>query len=276
MTGTGSSANPYIVSTVQELREVAVSGSVYIKFGDNIDCNRDKYYEWTTLNIGGCNIDFNGFALMYVYLGSGQSLFVADSNPFTLANGKITRLFGENCNNILKAPWNNPCVLDNIAVSGMNVKSIAEELFLGMSTSLCNFDIYCSSGSSFCSNGNLKNSRIKMDRSIQNTNFNALLSGIITVDGCRIEGSLKTLNAGLNMNYYLNATINNSVIAIDNTDVVVSGTRPLYKSGVNNIVNVDTVNESIFTLPSSVLRRTTEQMLSPSYNNANGFAVVEV
>ena len=80
ITGTGTSADPYVVTTWDELASVTSETGVYIKLGNNIDMNTE-YPEGLTsgLTINCAEIDGEGYTIKNLYFKSGR-LFYCEGN----------------------------------------------------------------------------------------------------------------------------------------------------------------------------------------------------
>lgn len=89
ITGTGTSANPYVVTTWAELASKTSETGVYIKLGNNIDMNTE-YPEGLTsgLTVNCAQIDGDGKTVKNLYLKSG-SLITCDGRDSTWKNTQL-------------------------------------------------------------------------------------------------------------------------------------------------------------------------------------------
>lgn len=90
ITGTGTSSDPYVVTTWDELASKTSESNVYIKLGNNIDMNTE-YPEGLTsgLTVNCAQIDGDGKTINNLYLQSGALITCAGRN----STWKNTELF---------------------------------------------------------------------------------------------------------------------------------------------------------------------------------------
>lgn len=92
ITGEGTQDNPYIVHTIAEFREKAAEADCYIKLANDLDCNKDKYLSWETLDVACVDIDLNEFSIKSPYI-EGANLFMRFLTVCSVHNGAIMGMY---------------------------------------------------------------------------------------------------------------------------------------------------------------------------------------
>ena len=98
ITGTGTQADPYVVTTWNALASVTSETGVYIKLGNNIDMNTE-YPEGLTsgLTINCAEIDGEGYTINNLYFKSGR-LFYCEGNRTWKNTNIINFVLGDGTN----------------------------------------------------------------------------------------------------------------------------------------------------------------------------------
>lgn len=245
--GSGTLDSPYEVTTITEFREKAVEPGVTIKLMNDLLCD-EEYPKWYTLNGNSSNkptVDLNGFHIVNIYLQTNQQCM----NNMIFKNGQILNIYEYTfdarrvgCGCLFSF-----CEFENVAITGKLLVVNDSKLFDTCKFSNCYIDLYY---------GNIKNN-ISLS-CYQNCNFfltysnwygNTLdnrlfwVSGTVTVDQCRFDGTASTIGRiGVGDNY-MTFTFCNNILAFKTS----SGSRSLfvttsYRQALvvqNNIYNSD-------------------------------------
>lgn len=279
MTGAGTQAEPFLVDNIADFRVACAETDAYIRVIADMDCEKENYLQWYTLNSNAIEVDFDGHMLKNPMIAESNR-FLNGQNKTILKNGKILNIYENACTHIISN-----ATLINTAVS-TELKRIKDTPFVNISAANCNFNILHNHMGNIIDmsqmfhlielnnvNG-LQDTRIEINGIVVDDIITANAS-TVEVRGCRIEGkvnydSSRSMQTGM---IYATGKLRNSVIALEIEDIGSnSGISLCRNAGNTNIVRSDIC----------VLKgyygalQTDASILDPASNIALGFDVVEV
>lgn len=301
ITGTGTQDNPYIVHTIAEFREKAAEADCYIKLANDLDCNKDKYLSWETLNTHCVDIDLNEFSIRNPYLEGGNS-FIIFSAPCVIHNGAIMGMYlaSNTTASTFKAPENEyKSTLDHVAIDITIVDGSSSTVFYNdyytkqVLLNFCNVKLINNSANaqlfhdrhysgdtnyyyvknSFFTIINTKASHIgtsyaswRSEGYIQDSRFDVVYKTTIPTDYI-FGGSTMMINCVFNLD----------VNAVEKPDKIPSLCQGI-SGGIYNKDKAKFANgEEGFNFSSATgCADTDDEIKNPDYNNSIGFTVVEV
>lgn len=281
----GTESDPYVISTIEELREKAIIAGAFLILNNNLACGDT---DWVTLTGNSRNkptIDFDGHKISNPYIVSENGLI----ENAILKNGSIENVhensFNANrvgCSFVLKN-----CSLDNMAVTGdLDAFSGGGNAIITSVTAMDNCNIffnfenvknrnaYLINGNASC---NITCSRLKLtSTSAVNAILHAHLTGFINPTDCRFEGNAKQLI--ICDDWSDKELITNCVIALNSGDTMA---RDIANFIINRITVSNTVYDSgtiTFNAVGGLKAVSSADIRNPTkLNSADiGFAVTEV
>lgn len=278
MTGIGTQTEPFLVGNIPDFHEAVAQENSYVKLINDIDCNKENYFEWQNLISKCTEIDFDGHAIINPLVATGNYMFDG-SYKTILKNGKILNIYENGASAILKG-----CVLFNMAVSSHLVKT-TDTAFSGICAERCNFVVYnqnlnnkswFSVNSSLAGINSFKNCRFRLDGNINVASvFNSWNNntGNLVADGCLFEGKININYPIGGLPYVICGRIINCVWAVDTLNNTGDAVR---LAGVANNTNVYQTDISGLNYHLDAIPCNAEQIRNPDYLNSVGFTVVEV
>lgn len=294
MTGTGTQTDPYLVDNIADFRTACATTDAYVKLVADLDCNKEKYLNWSTLTSNAIEVDFNGYAVKTPYIATGKGM-INGQDKTILKNGSILNIYENSASYILKN-----CSLYNMSISATlyNVTSIP---FLCLNNvEKCNFKIFNQNVNKHkawftknLSSGQpqetivFKDTYFYLEGRVNCHQYGCLIgtdtgttsySGYGMMEGCRIEGTLDATSTTYSSMYLSYGIIKNCIFAIDvaplikTTDSYVQFINS-HSNNVNNLYQSDKVQGAIC---SGGKTCTDEQIRDPDYLNSIGFFVSEV
>lgn len=262
MTGTGTSADPYIPDNWGELVSCAkTSGASYISLPEGGEWDMNEQYPTgaPTLEMHGCHIDGNGFIIKNLYntdtmiraYGMGDTSYMKNlifQNVYS--NGKYLIDYQNNYYGRIK--------MENVSISGVVINSSIIQYM----------DSYQSLFDRCTFNLKLHNAGARMLR--QKFNFcNINLVGSVNDNFVAILGNSQLvgdLSGSGSQTFTIEAESSLSKI-----DMAIKGFSSVAcSSGVNVVINTDKVDSGI-TVSDNLIKATTEQMADAEWLNGHGF-----
>lgn len=268
--GEGTESNPWVLTTWEEVLEhTNKSGGNYSVLAN--DLNLEKVQRFSNWTISG-HFDMQGHTIKNVYCNG--TLLNSNYTAY-ISNGKILNVFVDEATGIIQGHVNpngsaNNVNLENVSIS-VNLDSIQKGSHLPLyraEFNKCNLWIRCTSGPAFALNerSTFLDTRICIEMLNANGYFPIGKSGL-TLEGCSIEGFVRG-----NVTYADDLTMKNCVWDLD-TQAIIHPAEMLMTVKGTGIYNAEKAPNVIFL---QATERTTEQILSPDYNNNHGFPVEKV
>lgn len=255
-------ADEIIVRTLSELEEAMNTNDAVIKL------DRDIVIDGRRGGFGGnfAELDMQGHAIRSAYMTSPFVSAAPYKSPL-IKNGKILDMFVDGSYAFFGAyDQRTPVRLENVSVAinaDNSVYSPYQGLIFYTSFNLCNVSIRHSSGltRSLFSTVSATDSRFQFE--LENVN-NGSFTGC-TYNGCSLEGHIQGTT---NQAHWI--SMNNSVFDVDTTHLLNAEgfSVSLHGSGIYNADNNPNIEAE-----SRILSRNSDSILSPAFNNANGFPV---
>lgn len=255
-------ADEIIVRTLSELIDATNTADAFIKLDKDIviDDRIDR--------LGGAfsELDMQGHAIRSAFV-TATFVYAAPYKSPLIKNGKILDMFVDGSNAFFGAyDQRTPLRLENVSVAinaDNSVYSQYQGLIFYTSFNLCNVSIRHSSGltRSLFSTVSATDSRFQFE--LENVN-NGSFAGC-TYNGCSLEGHIQGTT---NQAHWI--SMNNSVFDVDTTHLLNAEgfSVSLHGSGIYNADNNPNIEAE-----SRILSRNSDSILSPAFNNANGFPV---
>lgn len=255
-------ADEIIVRTLSELEEAMSTNDAVIKL------DRDIVIDGRRGGFGGnfAELDMQGHAIRSAYMTSPFVNAAPYKSPL-IKNGKILDMFVDGSYCFFGADdRRRPLRLENVSVA-INADNSEYSQYVGLifytSFSLCNVSIRHSSGlvRSLFSSVSATDSRFQFE--LENVN-NGSFAGC-TYNGCSLEGHVQGTT---NQAHWI--SMNNSVFGVDTTHLLNTEgfSVSLHGSGIYNADKNPNIE-----VESTLLVRNSDSILSPEFNNANGFPV---
>lgn len=307
ISGTGTSTNPWIVYSYDQLKdtferlkddETAETYSpTFIKLGCDIDCNAyGEGWEWKTIKANdnsarfGSVFDLNEHTIKNATIELNSTMFTADKRTFNIKNGNILNIFTIGNNTFISG-----CTLTNISLSlYADVKSY---IFYTTVIDMCS--IYLKStlfngerilvGGQTANQYDIKNSDIYIDFDNANRNnkkyaffYNGTTTTSITMYGCRIRGHLggdSSIDKLFSNKRVLDCVFD---IKIDNfgddagTLALVHAVNTDEDTGIINTSIINNGDETRYGLPTKFIKCNSTQIKNTTWMNNNGFFCIEL
>lgn len=278
VTGTGTQADPYIVSTWDEIAEYVAMDSVYVKCSPNLIFNMNTMFRTgaPSLNLHCTEFDGNGLEIRSGYWNSVPAIvssYSGNSGDKKIKNMKI--LSSYTTTNIIQISASNAwtLTLDNVIITGFHTgldpifrcnqySTTAVLRMLG-----CSINVNSPDGSLWTSHYSdqhpfIQNTYIKFN----GNNFCKASGYSPNLNSCRVDGRITQANDS-SSSYIFNASTN-SIINASGNDLRISGSNA---GAVHVLYNSDllTPGSSI----GSMQGLTTAQLKNPQDVAATGFPV---
>lgn len=96
MQGTGTQADPYRITNIDELIEYAKQDDVYLKLMNDIDFNNYNGWMLSTIDVRCFEIDGDGHSLNNIYIKNTSLFNITDANgPFTIRTSTFKNIIME-------------------------------------------------------------------------------------------------------------------------------------------------------------------------------------
>lgn len=265
-------ADEIIVRTLSELEEACRTPGAYVKLDKDIII--DQRYKGMSMVC--TELDLQGHAIRSALL-TNQLFEGSDSVNPRIKNGKILDMYVESGNMFLKggSSSRNQLRFDRVSIS-VNLDGINSNTYLSAfyccSFNLCNIDIAHSSGlkNKLFGNANMVDSRLEFDVS-------HALNGGIGFDntytnyatGCSFEGTWSG-----SVDSAMPIGLKSSVWAVNTTEL--TNTKGGKSVSIDGTGMYDAEINPNASASSTIYARDSISILSPAYNNDNGFPVIEV
>lgn len=283
--GTGTQTDPYIVDTIADFRTVCTEEGVYVKVTKDLNCNEEGYLEWETLMIGATDIDFDGHALIAVYVKSGN-YFISYKGSIShhIRNGQILKLYEDGAKGVAYGTNSYELQFINMGIE-CYLARCSETAFKNWGFINCTVKITNNNTSNktwidYTRDGNIKNTDFILNGNININTTYKLITGSSSnkILGCRFKGKIKgTFGTALPI---ASCCLSNCVWNIDTTEYVSTTENLLYitSNAENSIYNKDIIGSYVHNNLDETTKLTsctTEETLDPDHNNSIGFAVTE-
>ena len=294
MNGSGTQADPYLITTCQELLSFLKTMSGYAKLTKNLDCNDDGLLEWdsgSNIRNGNKEVDFNGHYLANVFIPENGNFYHGYYNggKAHFKNGAIINVYEQAANMFTRDATFFNFALDIKANTFHSVQGIIRGWGSGTIFDYCNVRI---------TNVNVNNQGYWL--SCENNHFFATnskltLNGVISSEGslyegisnsstqasafknCLIEGKLTGGGTKPLINYSQNNRGAICVGTIFRVNLTECACPSLFANNSNsvNIIDSSTYNQG-FSLGSDIKSLTDAQIRSHNKLDEIGFDTVEV
>jgi hypothetical protein len=269
ITGSGTRADPYVVTTWDELASKVSETGVYIKIGNDIDLN-NEYPEGLTsgLTINCASIDGDGKTIKNLYFKSGR-LFYCEGNRtwentniinFVLGDGNNGAAFHYN-STVYNTLTFKQCKLSGRLNSGLNDNNRVILASGRLKFNRCSLNIYFSENTSTLSNS--PDWRDVVTFLYCNVNFTGVTNkGLnMLLDNSYIKGSLPSATISTTSSQGTKSVY--SVLDIETTECTGS-------SGTNLVL---CNSDKITTISENLTSVTTSQLTNATYLSGIGFPI---
>lgn len=306
ITGEGTQDNPYLVHTIAEFREKAAEADCYIKLANDLDCNKEKYLSWETLDVYCADIDLNEFSIRNPYLEGGNS-FIRTGRDCIIHNGAIMGMYlssntTQSAFRTFHTAYIEKCTLDHVAMEITILDGSISTVFYSYGANEINRTIELN----FCNIKLLNNSekaKLTFDEHRGYTSYRIINNSLITV----INTKASQVGEGSTYNGYAEGQIDDSRLEIIYKNAIptnnIFSSRGMLRNcvinlDVNAVEKPSTVPGLCLGIPSGIYNKdkakfangeegfnfgsatgcadTDEEIKNPDYNNSIGFTVVEV
>lgn len=288
MTGNGTQIDPFVVTTVNEIRETCATNDVYIKLGKDIDMKSKS--AWETLEFNCSEFDLDGHTIKNIYLSSNCIAFnnVRQDRKAYIKNGKILDIRDSSAASFAKSPTGSGTnkmylVFENVSFS-FYTTGYTSYIFDGAGFELCNTYIKNENTTDkpwfnfhvkLSNEADVNDSRFYVDGSVGSRGLVAT-SGYSNTEhlvcrSCLWDGRI-TGNAG-----FFSGTkraMADSFFNLDVQGLMVTGQLFSNSSDRFTILNGEKAGGHEF--PNNFVSSTEAQILNPSYNITYGFDIIEV
>lgn len=246
MHGSGTEDDPYMVSTIEQLRNVSVYPSAYYKLANDIDLSLASvseqesiaYLGWISLDPFGGVFDGNGHTIRNInslvdntsYFGLFKSLNNATIKNLVIENFKSTGLRATSYNGIICNNATNSNI-ENVVISGEFAERVGFVIGTGRNVNINGLMLFIKSSSSFINN--------VIGKNFENCYLNNF--AIISNSDIRVNNFTSKSNGYLIYDKY--PSLNPSSVGNDNTNTYLVSDSTQENLGVTNISNVDTLKQ---------------------------------